>query len=830
MTPREESGERARRRCRRPAPSLLALLVFFAPAFAQDEPVQQAETPGIEEAAQALEEAAQVLGDAAQAEEAEDELSVVEHLHAAGAEAIRLAEGAESDADLFYLEELQPVLRTRADQLSRRLGGWGRVLDPIVEPETPDAEGASPPELHEELRVLYRLRLETIPHLSPPEWRSTTGLGRQGLSELRDEIGFVLLGVQVEAYSIARDQEELALDALQENPLQVLGMLVEIGIALVVFRWWRKWAPARLEASISWLLRRRPRKRRHTRCAEFLWYLRRVRSPLEWLLLVGTVFDSIRWWLPEFLEILWPVALWLLLARFAILLLDAIARRGAVGRKRDTSDVRLRSLRLVVGWLVLLSLGDDLIETLAGQGTLHAWLWFFFQLASVPVAVLLVVWWRPHVFYRLGRIRPQTPFLTGLLARQKGLESYFATAIGSGYLAFAALQHWLIRRVAGFEEGRRALATFAHIEAVRLQERYGELEGTAPIDEALRRQLVEIPSEPVQSYAAPLLERLVGMVEQGRTFAAVLIGERGMGKSYFLRQLAARVDGGAIFVDCPPGEFDRSVEALAQAVGTDVPTLDAIGERLQERQARFVAFDDAHHLVRPRKGGQRGLDELAVFARKLPVDILWLGAVDGATWQFVQRARMGRSIYDQRIALPPWTEEQLAELVTARCTALGIEPDYSHLVLPTRFDEGGTSDPAERNRVGFFRALWMAADGNPEVAVRLFADSLVVDEDGRVLVRLFTTQSTRELADLHLNVRLVLRFVAMSENCSQEDLEAGLRLKHNIVEGALRLSLLRNYIEEHDGRYRLTWDWFRTITRWLAGQNLLARSRPEVTV
>ena len=58
---------------------------------------------------------------------------------------------------------------------------------------------------------------------------------------------------------------------------------------------------------------------------------------------------------------------------------------------------------------------------------------------------------------------------------------------------------------------------------------------------------------------------------------------------------------------------------------------------------------------------------------------------------------------------------------------------------------------------------------------------------------------------------------------NQAEIIGSLRLSAIEVAGALNLALTREWIESIDGRYRLTWKWFRSITRILARQNLLVR-------
>ena len=58
---------------------------------------------------------------------------------------------------------------------------------------------------------------------------------------------------------------------------------------------------------------------------------------------------------------------------------------------------------------------------------------------------------------------------------------------------------------------------------------------------------------------------------------------------------------------------------------------------------------------------------------------------------------------------------------------------------------------------------------------------------------------------------------------AEQDIADNLRLPQGAVSSAMHFAVLRGWIEETEGRYRLSWTWFRSITRVLTRQNLLAR-------
>lgn len=729
------------------------------------------------------------------------------------------------ELDEFYLRELRPALREADATLGSELGGLSTFFRPRTKrsAEEPDLE-----ELFAQARVLYRLRVEALTQVSGRLHERVHGFGNIGRREFLDEIGYVALGAQWDVYTIVKQQEVLALEAIERDPIYVLSKLLQIMFALLLFRWWRKRAPPHFDSGIAWFLKRRPRKRSNLRAAGVLWYVQNVRGPLEWLALIGAAFEATHQWLPNFLKLFWPIALWVLTARFVVLLINAIVKRGAAGMRRDSSGIRLRSLRLVAFWVVLVGLGRGLASTLAGEAVIYAWVGSVGRALGVPLALILLVWWKPEVFYRMQQQRPQTSFSKGILDRSKGLESYGATIVGGLRLSWEGLRRWFLRRLAGFEEGRRALATFAHIEAVRTQDRLGEFEGAHPVAEKMKRRLVDSPVASMNSYASPLMERLLKIIQEKRHFVTMIVGERGLGKTTLLERLAEEAEGDALIIDCPAGGVDAFIEWFAEVLGIQEQSPEAFEKALAARNTSFIGIDNAHHLVRPYAGGHVDLDRLGKFTRSIGAGFTWLITIEGTTWQYVKRARVIQALQNEELLLPSWTEDQLTKLIDAKCESLGIKPDFSYLVLPALYDEVTRSDRTEHNRAGYFRTLWTASEANPEVAVRFFADSLVVGKKGKLLVKLFDRRDNKELQRLHISVRLVLRFLAMSELATAEEIDRGLRLGPNIVEAALLLCELRGYTEQRHGRYRLTWPWFRSITQLLSRQNLLARSKTGV--
>ena len=109
------------------------------------------------------------------------------------------------------------------------------------------------------------------------------------------------------------------------------------------------------------------------------------------------------------------------------------------------------------------------------------------------------------------------------------------------------------------------------------------------------------------------------------------------------------------------------------------------------------------------------------------------------------------------------------------------------------------------------------------MALRLWADSLAITEDGKFVVHLPSPSETSEIEKLTPTQLLVLRVIAQSELIARDEIVESLRFSETNVGNAILVSLQQDWIEEVDGRYRLTWDWYRTITRVLVRRNFLDR-------
>jgi hypothetical protein len=322
-----------------------------------------------------------------------------------------------------------------------------------------------------------------------------------------------------------------------------------------------------------------------------------------------------------------------------------------------------------------------------------------------------------------------------------------------------------------------------------------------------------------------LIERL------GRKSGGVLavVGERGGGKTTILERVR-EARAGAILVDCSHAGLEGLRGDLATALGQpDGVTLERCAGMLDRdgQGDSVLLIDNAHLLIQPVLGGLAAFDRLIDVARQNSARCTWLFGVDGVIWRFFERARGARPLFDDVIKLGPWREEGIARLIASRCRQAAIAPNFDHLLeaLPADADEIDRAEAVARTARGYYRLLWDYSDGNPAVALHMWRQSLGIGPDGEVWVRLFESPDGRELDPLPDPAVFVLRAVVQLESARAGEIEAATNLRSSQVEDALRYGLARGYFELDEGRYRITWSWFRPITRFLERRHLLASRR-----
>ena len=678
----------------------------------------------------------------------------------------------------------------------------------------------------DDIVLLNTARLRLLESTTSQLRARVTGFGAAGVRQAARELEQIGLELRYQALSLPRFGRELLAD-FETSPIPVVWGIAQIVFAITLLRWWRRRAPTVLEA----LQQRLGDVRYPTRVSRFsaatVWYATRVRKPLELLAVLWFLARTVRS-LVELsqLELLWLVAEWLLIGSAIVLWIDAIAARDTHAGAQIASErakLRFRSLRLIGLNIVVVGLLLSMAEVLVGQGAIYGWVMATCWFLAVPIVVVLVGWWRKYVFAGL-EAQQHDRFARWALQHNEGVFAFVMAGLGGAYLVSRGVALWVMRRLYDLDVTRRLLAYLFRREVAKQAVATGASENLRPIADEVRARMLEFTDaeHAVSAITDMQRETMREIIATPRTTIAVVVAERGMGKSTFLRQLASEVEQDVLIVECPAGGFGPLMAQLATSLGANGSDEAAVIDALSTRGPTVVCVDDLQRLVRPVVGGLAGLDQLGELARQVGAHVSWIITMGTPAWQYVQRARGDRLFFDHVTHLSEWSEEQIAALLVQRTETVGLDPSFDGLVVPRRYDASSGSPDEDRGEQGFYRILWDYADGNPRVASLFWAESLFYNASQQLVVRLFKEPSLAELDALALPIRFVLRSLVQLEVATVADLTAAVGMSPAEAADALRFTVAHGYVERHADVYLVTWFWYRAVTNMLRRQHLLA--------
>lgn len=675
--------------------------------------------------------------------------------------------------------------------------------------------------------MLNRDRYLLLALISDHEREQITGFGARGWQAALEELQQIELELRFRWSDVRR-----WMSCVAAKPGETLGSAVWVVVRLLVLfaalSWWkrqsREWLADLLGQSNA-----RAGSSPSSSGGITMWYVERFRGPIEWWV-VGWV--AMRFILPSGvpeIELIWVLLQWSIAGALCVVTLDVLAIRSARARRRTraTARLRLETLR----WAAIALVGSGallaLVEQAVGPGTMHAWLTDFFGLAALPLVGFFLYRWRTIIVERVAAHARESKFAQRLLALQGTRVHGVLIAVGGPYVVVKGVLETAEQLMGSFDATRRIMAYMFQREVMSRGETQPEWADARPLVEARiidhfqpDRAAQHILDEP----QSKIIDSVVERSERLRSTLTAVVGERGSGKSTFLRRLSERDDAHVFpgVINCPAIGLNGLMEALAGALECDVGDPVGVGRQLCARGIGMVCVDNLQRIVRPSIGGLRDLDRFVAFITQVGTEITWVAGMTSSSWQYVQRARGDRVFFDQSVELERWSEAQIAALINDRVELAGIEPDFSSLNVQQRqFDEEFDED-MDRLRSYYFRVIVDYSKGNPGIAIDAWRRSLFELAGSQApLVRPFAQAELSELEGLPLPMLFTLRAIVQLEMATLADVVECTNLSVGDCTDAVRVALGIGCVQ-HDGDWlRISWDWYRALTTILVRQHLL---------
>ncbi|MGB0680031.1 MAG: hypothetical protein ACPGUV_10255, partial [Polyangiales bacterium] len=471
--------------------------------------------------------------------------------------------------------------------------------------------------------------------------------------------------------------------------------------------------------------------------------------------------------------------------------------------------------------------------TLLGPGYLYRLVSELAWVGGLIVGYGLLRHWRESVFSAYSKV-----FVSGTLSQW--VQGHRGRPLGvvlliPAFLAVAARSMALyVRDVAmRFDRTRKALAYVFRRRLERQQEQRFSATG----------QLQRVPDAVRQACTATRLhdgirvDRFVGLTEtlgaidawrrHGRGCSVAIIGEPGIGKSCWLRQLQARLaaqDTASLLRSFRTRSCTS--EAVCHALGEmlELPEGHDVQARINTiaaSPASIYLLDRCELMLQRSVGGMQGIDAFGQIVQRTLHRTAWVCAFTRYAWQHFRYLTRDQNIFQHVHRLDSWSEEEIRSLIEKRMRHCGYAADFDALADERK--RGVPLDDEERERIQerYLRLLWDQSSGVPRLALHFWLRSLHPASDNQVAVRLFNTRSPDELERLGEQARFALYAVvshgALSLSTAVEVLQYPQHQCLALFEYLRGLGCL----ELVEGAYRVSLEWSRAAHRYLRRKHLL---------
>jgi hypothetical protein len=535
---------------------------------------------------------------------------------------------------------------------------------------------------------------------------------------------------------------------------------------------------------------------------------------------------------PE-LSTVFGLLIWIWTYQLSAKLLHRLVLRLARRRHTLTVPIKLRILRTVravlrFGFVAALLL--QVTNAVVGAGVLYAAVRGGVLLAGALLFLVLVARWRTDIV---------EVYLDGWgdsrLAQTIGAyrERWFSLPLAVAALAAVAARAVVILArdfALGFEQTRKALAYLFQIRVERQAKERGQRAfdlDAVPADcrEALADRPCDTPAWTVDRFAeqAPVVQRIT----EGHPLSILVSSPGGGGLTTWLMRLSKSLEG-VHLLNVTPQERWRSAErvisdvANALDVDTPEPTVSDIVAAVRRIDAPVVfVVDELERAFTRRIGGYAPLSSLISLMSETEFTCSWIVGGRSNAVTFLERVRGLSASFDRQIALPPWSEEAVRELVQKRMRACKVELSFEDLLLQ---EVDATSEEARERQTehAYLRMLWNVAEGNPRTVLHLWQRSLSPDGKGGLRVHLHDAPSPDVLEALPVQERFLLHALVLMRALSPAEMAVTCnqpvsRARAHVARG-LEIGL---YAIDSDGLVTIQPHFFQTVLRFLRRKNLL---------
>lgn len=532
-------------------------------------------------------------------------------------------------------------------------------------------------------------------------------------------------------------------------------------------------------------------------------------------------------------EIAFLVECWLLLAVFRLFMgsFDVAFvkspefRPCVAAMDPPTYDLARFTARLIVIWGIARGFTSYVFWGMLGMDATTTLLMTLFNFAAYVAAAWLLYLWDPVLRARI-RSRNQESRAVQTLGRDvpRFMRPFTALAM----LVFFSttltvdLIYWLLARDRTglgrlFNVISRYQMTEESVDDLHLSdERKAELVSAETTAYVKRPGIDEACTDALTSWA-----------REGRRGMVAIIGDRGEGKRTELDRFMQRLDDPELAVVrhrmsellVQPAPLLRWLCDLAEVEVSADP--EVVIERLRTRPRAVFVVEQMHRTFSRTVGGFEAIQLLLYVLNATSDHHFWVVTVHRPAWRYLASVPsiVDVGMFRSVINLEPFTPAALRELTERRCQCAKLTLDYTSLM---RSNLLGADPRVEQERAidTFYRLLAEASEGNPRVAMHLFADCLEPTENGAAVHRRRALQ-TDVVDELGVNAMFALVALRQQDAMELREIVDVTNLPESTLRNTLRDLQSRGLVEASNSTLYIPIHLLPLVTRTLRRRHLL---------
>ena len=397
--------------------------------------------------------------------------------------------------------------------------------------------------------------------------------------------------------------------------------------------------------------------------------------------------------------------------------------------------------------------------------------------------------------HRIGALASPLAFLLLIgIAAIKGVRKLLALGGFFSYLRSRALSRLSRKEAERLKDGPPPELPEAYVKEFPLYPILGDEEA------------IILPRTSIVNIA---LEQIGLWRPSGREGSLVLVGEKGSGKTTLLAMMTREIRDIEIIRHTIAKKRVTEKGLMRElgpvlGLGDEHVAVGPLAAKLKSGEPKIVLLDEAHNLFLRTVDGYRAFDAMVRLVTYSAERVFWVLAFNTFSWEFLNESRKRFHYFRKLVTIPPWSAEELAELVNTRNKRAGFQVDLDPVLLDTDRGSSGDVELVETTE-GFFRLLRQASGGNPRVATHLWLNALKPGGENRLQLGLFRHESTDHLQSLGAELLFALAAICQHENLSVDELRQVLNVPLDFAGFAIRFLTEYGYIEpKHTDPRRVT--------------------------